>query len=842
MLLAGPAYAVDVQPADAQPADAQPADAQSAGQPAGQPAEPAVEPNPGSGAVPADEEVARFDLILLGNIEGELAQVRCREELDEDDSFSYASQASLYFDRKAEAAACGALEPVALNTGDSIFPGALARYLLSKGEQGAAQLARLLAQIPYAAHAVGNHEFAPPRGEYRSFFAQACEAGLAVQAANLRCKEKGGAEAICDALGTGEGGRAFSLVERGPLTIGVTSVLDPEVVALLSRSRVEGLEIVEPRDALNGLIPRMREAGADLVVVLFHLASKQAGKKAEKLAGVVPGIDLIVTNGLFEPFELDHDIELTETRPSGYIVAPHTRTFLVGADTGSLRAVLASAEAKRAEGGRWQLVRFDPKTVPTSELPAHPETARMLEEVARAYCEDWGKPLRPGLELAQAFDLQDLRTFVLNVMRFETDSEIALANAQSFRGQQYFPLTDTLTSADVYATLPYGDRLATFVLKGSELAGLAKKLGEDLVAVGLEDSGNGLKVNGRPLNKDRTYRIATNQFLAEGGDGIFDPKKLERVTFFQPPWSESPPTIAAIVVRYVATGQHQRHGDDKLAPAESFPDLHSKFLWTYTGSINASYNRVAISNPQRNGAAAYDRARLNLTASDVVNTEAKAAARADSRNHGWDNDLLVLYAATRLNGGDAAAGFDETSDTIRLRSAYKFLGLRAASGDRWWVPVPFAELQVESEFNRPDERGWHLFELTGIVGTLFRIAGPLEIKVGFNGKRDIFQPGGVTTFGLNAGYQLKRFDVFKLLGKPVQFESELEYFFNSIGGANIHELRSLSRVFFALTNRLFFTASYNTYLFRTAEIGVPGHSNEVNVGLNFLWDKTVQSF
>ena len=831
LLLAAPAYAAKSQPTD-QPAE----------QPAGQPTEPAVESGPESGAVPAGEEVARFELLLLGNLEGELAQVRCREEPDSDEWASYASQARLYFDRKEQAAASGALEPVALNTGDSIFPGALARYLLSKGGQGAAQLARLLAQIPYAAHAVGNHEFAPPRGEYRSFFAAAQESGLAVQAANLRCKEKGGAEEICEAVGTGEGGRAFSLVERGPLTIGVTSVVDPEVVALLSRSRLEGLEIAEPREVLSGLVPRMREAGADLVVVLFHLAGKQSGEKAEKLAGRVPGIDLIVTNGLFEPFEPDHDIELSETRPSGFIVAPRTRTFLVGADTGSLRAVLASAEAKRAEDGRWQLVRLDPKTVPTSELPPYPETAQMLEEAARAYCEDWGKPLRPGLELAQAFDLQDLRTFVLNVMRFQTDSEIALANAQSFRGQLYFPLTDTLTSADVYATLPYGNRLATFVVKGSELADLAKKLGDELVASGLEDSSSGLKVNGRPLNKDRTYRVAANQFLAEGGDGVFDPKKLERLAFYSPPWSESQPTIAAVVVHYVATGQHLRRGDDKLAPSESFPDLHSKFLWTYTGSINSSYNRVSVANPQRNGAAAYDRTRLNLTASDVVNIEAKAAARADSRNHGWDNDLLVLYATTRLNGEDAAGGFEETSDTVRLRSAYKFLGFRAASGDRWWVPVPFAELQVESEFNQPDERAWHLFELTGIVGTLFRIAGPLEIKVGFNGKRDVFQPDRETTFGLNAGYQLKRFDVFKLLGKPVQFESELEYFFNSIGGANIQELRSLSRLYFSLTHRLFFTASYNAYLYRTAEVRVPGHSNEINVGLNFLWDKTVQSF
>jgi len=468
----------------------------------------------------------------------------------------------------------------------------------------------------------------------------------------------------------------------------------------------------------------------------------------------------------------------------------------------------------------------------------------MIEEAARAYCAEWGAPVRPGLELAQAFDLQDLRTFVLNVMRFRTDAEVALANTRSFRNQQQFPITDTLTRADLYTALPFGDRLVTFELSGAALLEAGKALDGTLVAAGLTNKAGALLVNGRPINKARSYRIACNQFLAEGGDGIFDPKKLKRLEVWQPPDGDSPTTISQLVVDFLETGLAPQEGEVKLSPDGNFPDLHDKFLWTYTGSVNASYNRVGVTIPTgADGAAAYDKARLNVKASDQVNAEAKAAMRADSRNHGWDNDLLLLYATSRLKLDGEQPQFDETKDLVRARSAYKLSGARAMTGGRWWAPVPYAELQGESEFTVPrEDRDWRLLEVRAILGTLFQIAAPLELRFGANARRSLLDPEGETSFGLNVGYRLARFDLVNLFGKPLQVESEFEYFANDLGGGGIHELSTLSRVFFAFSDRLFFTASWSAFLYRTREVGKLARASEVTVGLNFLWDRTVQSF
>lgn len=239
------------------------------------------------------------------------------------------------------------------------------------------------------------------------------------------------------------------------------------------------------------------------------------------------------------------------------------------------------------------------------------------------------------------------------------------------------------------------------------------------------------------------------------------------------------PLIADLVTRFVESGRFARGGRERerLSPDGNFPDLEEHFLWTFTGSVNAAYNHVGVTNPPKDGAPAYPQSQLALVPTDQATGELKALLRADGRHHSWESDLLVQYAVTRLDPGD----FEESRDLIRLRSAYKFRGLNALTGARWWTPVPFAEGQLESEFNAPADRGWHRLELTSIAGASLRLLTPLEVKVGLNLRRDMLRPQADTTWGLTAGLRLLRTDLFSVLSRPVQLEAELEYFFNAIG-------------------------------------------------------------
>jgi hypothetical protein len=531
------------------------------------------------------------------------------------------------------------------------------------------------------------------------------------------------------------------------------------------------------------------------------------------------------------------------------VVAPVTGTYIVGANTAHTSAVTVDLNLERAaEDEPWRAVSVDSRTRQTASLEPDEPTAKMLRDLAGLYCEDWSKPINPRLALVHPFSDEDLKTFILNVMRFSTDAEVALVNEQTFVQTDVFPIEKELSLADIFTFVPYNNKLVTVEVPGSLLAELGKRLDGPLVAAGLTKKGDKVLVNGRPIQTGRSYRVATHAFLASGGDDILPQDKIEDLRVFDPAWSDEPPTIGILVAEVVRTADLPDDAEtvDQLDPKASFPDLYRKFLWTYTGAINASFNKVSVDNPVgADGEPSYDQSQLNVNSTTQINLEGNGEVKANSRNHGWENRLLVQYAQARVApdpNGPLADDFEETKDLIRLRSTYQYAGFRANAGGEWYVPMPFAEMQLESEFSKPKERDWHKVELTGIGGAKFQLFEPLEIKLGANARRDINQPEGETTYGLNAGYTFNRTDLIDLLGKPIQFESELEYFYNDIGASNIQELRNTNRLYFAVIDQLFFTTTFQAFLYRTDEVGEFGSNTELTVGLNYLWDETVQSF
>lgn len=783
------------------------------------------------------EERQTLSFFLLGNLRGRLVDIGCRADTPvENHGLHYARQVA-HFRALADGAASPAEIPVALNLGDSTFPGALARYLLSSDE-GAADFAATLDQIPFEAHALGDADLGMEREQLLNFVEGAGQAELPLQAANLACNAEGGAEVICEAVGTGPNGKPWQIVERDGLDIALISAVDPDIEKTIAKSRTAGLDFLAPAEMLPGLIEKIEQSDSpDLIVVLYHLTGSSETSEAVELATKVEGIDVIFTNRLLRVPD-----KTADTYQSGYLVAPSTGTYIVGADTGHSKALSVEFELSRPDAkSSWRARSIETRTEKSAALEPHARTSRMLRDLAGLYCEDWGEPINKGLPLAAPFSREDLQQFILNVMRFSTDSEIALVNAGTFADPGIFPIEDKLTLSDIFTFVPYNNRVVTVEVEGSVLAGLAGKLGDQAVAAGLTKKGDKVLVNGRAIQSGRTYQVATHNFVATGGDNLIAPAKIQKKKMYKPAWSEGAPSLGILAAEYVRTAAFEEDAQttDQLAATDSFPDLYRKFLWTYTGSLNTSYNEVSVNNPGDQ----YDQSQLTVNSTTQINLEGNGEIRANSRNHGWNNRLLVQYAQAQLKPDqNGESDFEETKDLIRLRTDYQYKGFRADLGGEWYVPMPFAELQVESEFSKPKEREWHKVETTGIGGAKFQLFGPLEVKLGANARRDWNQPDAETTYGLNAGYTFVRTDLVEVLDKPIQFESELEYFWNDPGSSDIHELRNSNRLYFALMDQLFFTTTFQAFLFRTGQVGEFGSNTELTVGLNYLWDQTVQSF
>ena len=124
-----------------------------------------------------------------------------------------------------------------------------------------------------------------------------------------------------------------------------------------------------------------------------------------------------------------------------------------------------------------------------------------------------------------------------DAVRERLAADAALLNGGGFRGKKLYQAPGTITRRDVLAELPFGNKAYLLAITGRDLkaaleqglaraenltgafpqvsgmtirADLSKPVGQRLVR---------LEVAGKPVEEARTYRLATNDFLARGGDG-----------------------------------------------------------------------------------------------------------------------------------------------------------------------------------------------------------------------------------------------------------------------------------------------------------------------------------
>ena len=124
-----------------------------------------------------------------------------------------------------------------------------------------------------------------------------------------------------------------------------------------------------------------------------------------------------------------------------------------------------------------------------------------------------------------------------DAMRAATGSDIALTNGGGIRGDTVYPAGTRLTRKMMLTELPFGDRTVVLRLTGAQVRealehGVSRARnpsGRFLQVSGLAFSFDArippgkrvtnVTVGGAPLDRDKLYTLATNDFLANGGDG-----------------------------------------------------------------------------------------------------------------------------------------------------------------------------------------------------------------------------------------------------------------------------------------------------------------------------------
>ncbi|MDT0593550.1 bifunctional metallophosphatase/5'-nucleotidase [Glaciecola petra] len=169
--------------------------------------------------------------------------------------------------------------------------------------------------------------------------------------------------------------------------------------------------------------------------------------------------------------------------------------------------------------------------------------------------------------------VQSLRTgenafgnYVADTMRNFANADIALVNGGSIRGDRTYQTHSSITRRTIATELPYRSTLSVLAITGEDLeealensfAGIDERQGSFLHVSGMRvtfdstaPAGQRVRkvtINQLPLQKDKVYRLATTDYLADGGDEFFS---LTRATVLKEKRVQESILISDLVLREI---------------------------------------------------------------------------------------------------------------------------------------------------------------------------------------------------------------------------------------------------------------------------------------------------
>ncbi len=390
---------------------------------------------------------------------------------------------------------------VCVHAGDTLSPS-----LLSSFDQGAHMIA-LFNDVGLDIFVPGNHEFDFGKDIY---FERMGEARFPILAANLK----------------GSDG-AVPRYHRERLLIEVDGVK----LALIGAAYQDTSNSSRPGDLVFApTIPAVlagaksaRAAGADFVIAVVH-ADKATGAALMNTHAV----DLILSGH-------NHDLHIDFDGRTALVESEHDANYvtIVDIDLSTIRE-----DASRSLPW-WPNFRV----LDTTKIEPDPS---MLAKV-RDY--QAGLEKRFDVEIATLAAPLDSRTGIVrsresaigdviaDALRKAAAAEVAIINGGAIRGDKFYPAGTKLLKRDILDELPFGNKTMLTIVPGKAiLAALENGFsqierpsgrfpqvsGLSVVADPAAAPGTRVKivmVNGEALDPSRVYKLATNDFLARGGDG-----------------------------------------------------------------------------------------------------------------------------------------------------------------------------------------------------------------------------------------------------------------------------------------------------------------------------------
>ncbi|MBP1749609.1 MAG: UDP-sugar diphosphatase / 5-nucleotidase [Deltaproteobacteria bacterium] len=309
--------------------------------------------------------------------------------------------------------------------------------------------------------------------------------------------------------------RPYVIREVDGLRIAIIGVVTEETPSATHPSNVAGLQFLPVTKTVERYVAQLRDK-VDLIIVLSHI-----GYNADMaLAGAVKGIDVIVGGH-------SHTKAVKEIMVGNTVIVQAWEHALV------LGVLDLTIESGRITSMSDRLENILPATIKKDN-----KVAAIVENYSGQVGESMGKVIGQALVDLNAENARsaesNLGNLIADIMRRESGAEAAIINGGGLRTSI---LRGPVTVGNIYSVLPFNNYIIAIRLTGQQikdaleygLSGIEAKEGRFPQVSGISFTYSPVReagkrigtitIAGAPIELLRQYTVATNDFLAAGGDG-----------------------------------------------------------------------------------------------------------------------------------------------------------------------------------------------------------------------------------------------------------------------------------------------------------------------------------
>ena len=333
----------------------------------------------------------------------------------------------------------------------------------------------------------------------------------------------------------------FAIIERSGVKVGFIGLATPETAYKTLKANVENYEFRDPIEIVTEWVPKVKAAGADIIIALTHLGAFQdqegniTGEASDLCA--VDGVDAVISAHTHQRISgLVNNKPLVQAYYSGRSFAKITFTFDENNKLVSAEPFLDNLYE------RPDTLKDDANMLATYEK-YEDELNPVLGKVLGKTTVDLDHDRYAGPSL--------LGEWTCEIMRDKAGVQIAMTNGGGLRE----PTTPVIPAGDItagklYEVMPFDNTLYTMKLSGADVKANIEHgiMNDDIGWVQISgvtvtydkeaEAGNRITSmvleDGTPIEMDKYYTVATNDFMFTGGDNYNFKNALDGLDTFIP--------------------------------------------------------------------------------------------------------------------------------------------------------------------------------------------------------------------------------------------------------------------------------------------------------------------